>query len=136
MAATGSITKLRAPLEDISSGWLQPRPKLLHRRGQVGIGLHLLLQLLAGVEDGGVGLASEQLADLREGAAGQLAGEIDGDLAGEQKNQTCARRSCSDPVPVLFKVLFRPCSCPVYVLVRVLFRSWLWAPARDEAKAG
>src|SRR5688572_18862345 len=52
---------------------------LVDEGGEVGVGLHLGLDLVAGVHDRGVVLAAEILADLRRGALRERARQVHGD---------------------------------------------------------
>src|SRR5437016_1006504 len=72
-----------SPLLSPYAGRLEAGAELLHRRRQIGVQLHLLLQLLAGVEHCRVRFAAEQLSHLRERTAGELAGQVDRHLASE-----------------------------------------------------
>ena len=60
-----------------------PRGDIVYRRGDLGLGLDVLYYLVAGVHDGGVMLAAEEIAYRGVGAVGQRAAEVHRHLAGE-----------------------------------------------------
>ena len=57
--------------------------EILDRAAHVGIHFHLIHDRLAGVDDRTVVATAESLADRHEGHAGELGGEVHGDLTGE-----------------------------------------------------